>query len=116
MSKGSARNRRPNVRHEQAAGGVDVFPVWPPGIEKPNPRDLPALSHREGGVAVMRNVFGTSISPRSLERWPLTWRQFNGRAYCSTVELLNVAAARLCAQPAIRSGRRAVERFEDRAA
>jgi hypothetical protein len=53
-------------------------------------------------VRVPRNVAAELVtryyfktSPRTLERWPLTWRKLNGRAHCYTHDLLAIAEAML---------------------
>lgn len=50
--------------------------------------------------------FGVRPSPRSLERWPLTWRYANGVAVADVVEFDAECDRRFNATPAIRGGRR----------
>jgi hypothetical protein len=61
------------------------------------PRDVAAK-------LVTLNFF--EISPRTLERWPLSWCLLNGRAHCETEELFAEAASRLAAAAAVMGGSR----------
>lgn len=68
------------------------------------PADLPRRADRRTGAALLtRHLF--PVSPRTLERWPLTWRRVNGKAVCETAELFAVAQRKLDEAPAIRGGR-----------
>ena len=68
------------------------------------PADLPRRADRRTGAAlVTRHLF--PVSPRTLERWPLTWRRVNGKAVCDIAELFAVAERMLAEAPAIRGGR-----------
>lgn len=73
----------------------------------PSLADLPIRVDREVGAKLLSRYF-FKISPRTLERWPLTWRRLNGKAHCETAELFDVAEAMLSAAPAIMGGRHAV--------
>jgi hypothetical protein len=42
-----------------------------------------------------------------VERWPVAWRQLNGRAHAETAELFAHAESMLTAAPVIMGGRRA---------
>ena len=65
--------------------------------------DLPArLDRRAGAALISRHLF--PISPRTLERWPVTWRRINGKALADTSELLAEAQRRVDTAPAIRGG------------
>ncbi len=65
--------------------------------------DLPVRVDRQTGAALIsRHHF--PISPRTLERWPITWRRINGRALADTYELLTEAKRRVDAAPSIRGG------------
>lgn len=44
------------------------------------------------------------VSPRTLERWPLKWRNLNGRAVVETTELLTEAQRRVDEAPEVRGG------------
>ncbi len=68
------------------------------------PPDVPRRVDRRAGAALLTQLY-FSISPRTLEAWPLTWRHVNGKAFCETVELFALAEAKLNAAPAIRGGR-----------
>jgi hypothetical protein len=68
------------------------------------PLDLPRrLDRRLAAQVVSKHFF--PVSPRTLERWPLTWRRINGRALADTAELLAEAQRRVDAAPAVRGGR-----------
>ena len=64
---------------------------------------LPArLDRRAGAALISQHLF--PISPRTLERWPVTWRRINGKALVDTSELLAEAQRRVDIAPAIRGG------------
>ena len=60
------------------------------------------IDRRVGADLITRHFF--PISPRTLERWPVTWRRINGRALCETSELLAEAQRRVDTAPAILGG------------
>ncbi len=63
----------------------------------------PTRVDRQAGAALIsHHLF--PISPRTLERWPVTWRRINGRALVDTSELLAEAQHRVNTAPAIRGG------------
>ncbi len=66
--------------------------------------DLPRRLDRRLAAQVVSTHF-FPVSPRTLERWPLTWRRINGRALADTEELLAEAQRRVDAAPAIRGGK-----------
>ncbi|WP_146216955.1 hypothetical protein [Falsiroseomonas bella] len=82
---------------------ADPAAIWPAG--EPDPALLPRRVDRKAAAAILERYYG-KVSARTLERWPLAWRHFGGRAVCETRELLTVAEARFNAAPAIRGGRR----------
>ena len=64
---------------------------------------LPArLDRRAGAALISQHLF--PISPRTRERWPVTWRRINGKALVDTSELLAEAQRRVDIAPAIRGG------------
>ena len=65
--------------------------------------DLPRRMDRRLAARVLSDHF-FPISPRTLERWPVTWRRINGRALCETSELLAEAQRRVDTAPAILGG------------
>lgn len=65
--------------------------------------ELPARVDRRDGAALITKLH-FPISPRTLERWPVTWRRINGRALTDTKDLLAEAQRRVDAAPAIRGG------------
>ena len=71
------------------------------------PDKLPArMDRRLGASIISSNYF--PISPRTLERWPVTWRRVNGKALVETSELLAEAQRRLDAAIPIQGGVRGV--------
>lgn len=60
------------------------------------------LDRRAGAALISQHLF--PISPRTLERWPVTWRRINGKALVDTSELLAEAQRRVDIAPAIRGG------------
>lgn len=77
-------------------------------MSKPDLADYPVRMDRNGLAAFITKHF-FSVSPRSLERWPLTWRHVNGKAHADTAEAASVAEAMLAAAPPIRGGKRPAE-------
>ena len=65
----------------------------------------PVRIDRETGAALVTKLF-FRVSPRSLERWPVSWRTLNGRAHCETAELFAVAEAMLREATPVMGGRR----------
>lgn len=63
----------------------------------------PRVDRKDGSELLMR--LGYKISPRTLERWPLTVRLINGRATYDTAELLAHADAKVAEAAPIRGGR-----------
>jgi hypothetical protein len=75
----------------------------PVRARRPDPADYPARLPRETAAEVLtRHYF--KVSPRTLERWPVTWRQLNGKAHAETVELFAHAEAVLAAAPSVMGG------------
>ena len=69
----------------------------------PDPSTLPVNVDRQRGAAlVTRYLF--PISPRTLERWPLTGRVVNGRLVFATAELFAIARQKMDAAPVIKGG------------
>jgi hypothetical protein len=64
---------------------------------------LPVNANRRQLAEIITRYF-FKVSPRSLERWPLSWRNVNGQAICRTADALEEARRRLEAAPVIRSG------------
>ncbi len=65
---------------------------------------LPARVDKQKGAALIDQHF-FPISPRTLERWPITWQRINGRSLVKTEVLLSEAQRRVDAAPAIRGGK-----------
>lgn len=76
-------------------------------IPAPDFSALPVhVDRRQAAEIITRYFF--PVSPRSLERWPVTVRHVNGRAISATAEYLDVARAKFDAAPVLASGRCAV--------
>lgn len=69
-------------------------------------KSLPRRATRPIAAELVSQYF-FAISPRTLERWPLTWRLLNGKVHCEVAELFALAAAMVDAAPVIKAGRRA---------
>jgi hypothetical protein len=70
----------------------------------PNLAELPVHCDRRTGAELIKRFY-FSVSPRTLEAWPLPTRRVNGKAIYVTAELLAYARAMLDAAPTIRGGR-----------
>jgi hypothetical protein len=68
------------------------------------PEELPVRVDRRVGAAVVTHYY-FPVSDRTLERWPLTWINVNGKATTDTRTLLEVAEAKLKAAAPVRGGR-----------
>lgn len=66
---------------------------------------LPKFANRRDLVDLIHRVYGVRTTPRTLERWPLTWRRVQGRAIAEVAEAFAVVEARISAAPPIRGGR-----------
>jgi hypothetical protein len=95
----AARNRR-EVAERRAQRVFAAIAI--PGLDLAS---LPARVDRAVGAAVLSRLHGTPFSPRSLEKWPLSWVIVNGRATCCTADLLTEANERVDAAAAVRGGR-----------
>ena len=71
----------------------------------PNDSAIPTRVDRKRGAQLITDLF-FPISHRTLETWPLVWRQVNGRATCETSDLLSLAQAKLDAAPPMMGGRK----------
>ena len=69
---------------------------------------LPVRVNRKVGASIISHYL-FPISPRTLERWPVSWRRLNGRALVETDELLSEAQRRVDAAACIRGGARNLE-------
>jgi hypothetical protein len=79
------------------------------GASPPDLQDLPVrLTRKQAAKLVSHHYF--EVSPRSLERWPISWRWINGRAHCLTTDLLVLAQSKLDAVPSVMGGRRSSNR------
>lgn len=68
----------------------------------------PVRMDRRGLAAFITKEF-FPVSPRSLEKWPLTWQHVNNKAIGRTAEAAAVAKAKLDEATPIRGGKRAAE-------
>jgi hypothetical protein len=70
----------------------------------PSPEELPVrVGRRAGGRS--GDPLLLPVSDRTLERWPLTWINVDGKATADTRALLEVAEAKLKAAAPVRGGR-----------
>jgi hypothetical protein len=74
------------------------------GAPLPELSELPVRVPRDKAAELVSRYF-FEISPRTMERWPITWRRLNGKAHCETAELFARAEAVLGAAPAVMGGR-----------
>lgn len=74
------------------------------GAALPELSTLPARVPRPMAADLLRKYF-FEVSPRTLERWPLAWRQLNGKAHCETADLFAEAERRLNEVPILMGGR-----------
>jgi hypothetical protein len=70
----------------------------------PSREELPVRVDRRAGAAVVTH-YCFPVSDRTLERWPPTWINVNGKATTDTRTLLEVAEAKLKAAAPVRGGR-----------
>jgi len=75
------------------------------GPALPDLSELPVRVPRDKGAELVTKYY-FEVSPRSMERWPIGWRQVNGRAHGETAEIFAHAASMLAAAPVIMGGRR----------
>jgi hypothetical protein len=72
---------------------------------EPDPNRMPVRYGSRPQLAQIHERYWGPMSPRSLERWSLKWRNCNGRAVASVREFIAEAEKRFGAAPVIRSGR-----------
>lgn len=73
------------------------------GSALPDLSALPVRVTRDTAAALLSKYF-FKISPRTLERWPLTWRRLNGKAHCDTADLFALAESMLAEAPLVMGG------------
>ena len=79
------------------------------GAALPELSELPVRVPRDVAAALVTKYF-FKTSPRTMERWPVTWRQLNGRAHAETAEIFEHATSVLEAAPVVMAGRRSAQR------
>ena len=82
---------------------VNYHHVEGPAIPAQLRERIPVRTDRKHGAALVTLLY-FPISPRTLEKWPVTWVRVNGKATTTTAELFAEAEARLVAAPRIRGG------------
>jgi hypothetical protein len=92
------------IQKRALKGGVvlpdlTALPVHAP----PDLTTLPVRTPRDTAAALVSKYY-FKISPRTLERWPLTWRRLNGKAHCETAELFAHAELMLAEAPPVMGG------------
>jgi hypothetical protein len=81
---------------------VDQEPTNPSGIAELL-ATLPVRVPRDEAARLIGRLF-FQVSPRTLERWPVTWRHLNNRAHVEVAELFAVAQRMLDEAPPVRGG------------
>lgn len=67
------------------------------------PPVVPVRVPREEAARLVSLLF-FQVSPRTLERWPLTWRLLNNRAHVDTAELFAYAGSLVAEAAPVRGG------------
>jgi hypothetical protein len=73
------------------------------GKGAPDLDQLPVRVPRDVAAQLVTEYY-FEVSPRTMERWPLTWRRLNNKAHCDVTELFGLAEAMLADAPAIMGG------------
>jgi hypothetical protein len=81
------------------------------GRTLPNLADLPVRLSRDAAAKLLSRYF-FEVSPRTLERWPVAWRQLNGRAHAETADLFAHAESMLADAPIIMGGHKATSQHQ----
>jgi mannose/cellobiose epimerase-like protein (N-acyl-D-glucosamine 2-epimerase family) len=76
---------------------------------RPDLMELPIRLSRDTAAKLLSRYF-FEVSPRTLERWPVAWRQLNGRAHAETSDLFAHAEAMLAAAPVVMGGHKTASR------
>jgi len=71
---------------------------------EPDPDRMPIMHGDKTQLAEIHSRYFAKLSPRSLERWPITWRKVNGRNVSSVRDFLALSKRRFDSAPLIRSG------------
>ena len=82
---------------------INCYHVGGPAIPTQSHDRIPVRTDRKRGAALVTLLY-FPISPRTLEKWPVTWVRVNGKATTTTAELFAEAEARLAGAPRIRGG------------
>ena len=82
---------------------INCYHVGGPAIPDQSHQGIPVRTDRKRGAALITLLY-FPISPRTLEKWPVTWVRVNGKATTTTAELFAEAEARLAGAPRIRGG------------
>ena len=85
------------ARTSQNAAKLDLPP-------EPDPDRMRDMHGDKVQLAEIHNRYFGKLSPRSLERWPITWRKVNGRNVSSVREFLALSKRRFEGAPLIRGG------------
>ncbi|MBI0535086.1 hypothetical protein D9599_05800 [Roseomonas sp. KE2513] len=70
---------------------------------QPDLSNLPVHVDRQRAAELVTHFY-FRVSPRTLERWPLTGKVLNGRLTFPTAEVFRLARERIDAAPAIKGG------------
>ena len=71
---------------------------------EPDPDRMPIMHGDKKQLAEIHSRYFGTVSPRSLERWPISWRKVNGRNVSSVRDFLALSKRRFESAPLIRSG------------
>lgn len=71
---------------------MSLKPIWHPG------QPLPKFADKATGAAIITQLY-FPISPRTLEKWPLTVRRPNKAAIFEVAQLIEIAEQRFNAAP-----------------
>jgi hypothetical protein len=71
---------------------------------EPDPDRMPIMHGDKIQLAQIHNRYFGKLSPRSLERWPLTWRKVNGRNVSSVRDFLELSKSKFESAPLVRGG------------
>jgi hypothetical protein len=71
---------------------------------EPDPDRMPIMNGDKIQLAEIYDRYFGKLSPRTLERWPITWRKVNGRNVSSVRDFLALSKRMFESAPLIRGG------------
>ena len=99
----AAERQRDEDSHAFTSGISELLATRPVRV----PRDI---------AAKLVTQYYFTVSSRTMERWPVSWRSLNGKAHVETPELFEAAQQMLDRSPLIRGGRTRASEQRTRAA